>query len=108
MFDKLTRVIANVIGSPVAFVLATLLILIWAVAGPFLGFSEVWQLTVNTGTTIITFLLLFIVQNTQNRDTRAIHAKLDALIDAIEEADNRFKHIEELREAEIAKLDREI
>ncbi len=79
-FHRLAAAVARASGHWAAFVAACALIVGWAVAGPFLGFSELWQLTVNTATTIVTFLMVFVLQHTQNRDTEAVHAKLDALI----------------------------
>src|SRR3954451_19529184 len=75
-------------GHYVTFLAAVALILVWAVSGPFFGFSETWQLVINTGTTIVTFLMVFLIQNTQNRDALAVHLKLDELINAVAAADN--------------------
>ncbi|MBS7696563.1 MULTISPECIES: low affinity iron permease family protein [unclassified Chelatococcus] len=92
---------ARLAGSPAAFASACIIVVIWAVSGPFLGFSEVWQLTINTGTTIITFLMVFIIQNTQNRDAQAMHIKLDELIRATTRAQNSLLDLEELSEKEL-------
>src|SRR5438128_11694129 len=81
-FRKFSHWTSEKVGSPWAFVIAVLAILIWAIAGPYEGFSENWQLVINTGTTILTFLMVFLIQNTQNRDARAIQLKLDELIRA--------------------------
>lgn len=86
------------------FVVAVLLILIWAVSGPLFGYSETWQLVVNTATTIITFLMVFVLQNTQNRDGDAIQAKLDELVFALKGADNHFIAAEKLSDEELKRL----
>jgi low affinity Fe/Cu permease len=87
--------------------LAALVIVVWAVSGPFFGFSDTWQLVINTGTTIITFLMVFLIQNTQNRDSRAIHLKLDELISAVEQARNSMLIVEDLPDEKIEELKRE-
>ena len=86
------------------FLAAVALIIAWAVTGPFFGFSETWQLVINTGTTIITFLMVFLIQNTQNRDARAMHLKLDELIRAVQEADNTLMRAEDESDEELAVL----
>src|ERR1044071_4400108 len=91
-------------GSPWAFIAAVLVILAWALSGPMFGFSEVWQLVINTGTTIVTFLMIFVLQNSQNRDGQALQAKLDELIFSSKRAENRFIGIEKLDEAELREL----
>ena len=93
--------IASFAGKPSAFVLALTLIVVWAATGPLCGFSETWQLVINTGTTIVTFLMVFLVQNSQNRDSAAIQAKLDELIRAVDAARGEFIGIEHLTDAEI-------
>ncbi len=101
LFGRLARLTSSALGHPVAFGVALLCILAWALTGPALGFSEVWQLIVNTGTTILTFLMLFLVQNTQNRDARAMHLKLDELLRVAKGARNELIDLENLTDAEI-------
>ncbi len=91
-------------GSPVAFATAGLVVIIWAFAGPLFGFSDVWQLTINTGTTIVTFLMVFLIQNSQNRDTKALQIKMDELIRATKGASNALIDLENMTEAEIDQL----
>ena len=98
---------AHVTGHPLAFVVAVAVIVVWAVTGPMFRFSDTWQLVINTGTTIVTFLMVFLIQNTQNRDTGAIQTKLDELIRAIEGAHNALFDLEELDEAEIEHIRRD-
>jgi low affinity Fe/Cu permease len=103
-FTKFASEISRFAGKPITFFAAVAIVLVWAVSGPFMGFSEVWQLTINTGTTIITFLMVFIIQNTQNRDTAALHIKIDELIRATEGAHNSLLDLEELSEEELAEF----
>jgi low affinity Fe/Cu permease len=100
-FGRFASQTARVAGSPVAFGLACGTVVVWAFSGPFLGFSEVWQLTINTGTTIVTFLMVFIIQNTQNRDAEAMHIKLDELIRATIDAQNSMLDLEDLSQKEL-------
>jgi low affinity Fe/Cu permease len=95
LFRRFARATSNAIGSPIAFVAAVLVVLAWAVSGPFFGFSETWQLVINTGTTIVTFLVVFMIQNTQNRDSRAVHLKLDELIRVMKNARNELVDVED-------------
>lgn len=101
IFDRIASKITRASGSPTAFIAAVLLVIVWAAVGPLAGFSETWQLVINTGTTIITFLMVFVIQQSQNKDTMAIQLKLNELIAAIEEADNKLIDIEDLTEDEI-------
>jgi low affinity Fe/Cu permease len=100
-FARFAQKIAMTAGRPVAFVTALSIILIWGVTGPLFGWSDTWQLVINTGTTIITFLMVFLIQNAQNRDASAIQAKLDELIRAVDTARNEFIGIEHLTETEL-------
>jgi low affinity Fe/Cu permease len=88
-------------GHPLAFVTAVAIVAVWAITGPMFGYSDTWQLVINTGTTIITFLMVFLIQNTQNRDTAALHIKIDELIRAIEGAHNALLDLEEMEDADI-------
>ena len=94
-FTKMSSTTANAVGSPWAFLVAAGVIVVWALTGPIFGFSSDWQLVVNTGTTIVTFLMVFLIQNTQNRDAKAIHLKLDELLRANPRARNEFMEAEE-------------
>src|SRR5687767_2817461 len=99
--------IALFAGQPVAFIIALALILLWVVTGPLFRFSDTWQLVVNTATTIVTFLMVFLIQNTQNRDAKAIHLKLDELVRATQDARNSLVDLEELPDHELERLTRE-
>jgi low affinity Fe/Cu permease len=107
VFRRLAQRTAHGVGHPWAFSLALLVVVAWAVSGPLFGFSDTWQLVINTGTTIITFLMVFLIQNTQNRDSHAIHLKLDELIRANNKARNALLLAEELTEAELDELQAE-
>src|SRR5262249_16634465 len=92
---------ARAMGHPSSFVIAVLIIVVWALTGPIFGYSDTWQLVINTGTTIITFLMVFLIQNTQNRDARAINLKLDELIHAIDTAQNQMMDIQKFSDQEL-------
>jgi low affinity Fe/Cu permease len=103
LFAKFANATARITGSPPAFLVCVLLVVVWAASGPIFKFSETWQLVINTGTTIITFLMVFLIQNTQNRDGAAVQTKLDELI-LTSEAENDFMGIEKLTEKELAAM----
>jgi low affinity Fe/Cu permease len=103
IFGEFANGVAHQSGKPIAFVLAAVVVLIWGVTGPIFNYSDTWQLVINTGTTIVTFLMVFLIQNSQNRDNAAIQVKLDELISA-SEAQNRFVGIEHLTDEEIEDL----
>ena len=103
-FGRLARLTAHAMGQPAAFGIALAIIILWAISGPIFGFSDTWQLIINTGTTIITFLMVFIIQNTQNRDAEAMHIKLDELIRAMDQAQNALLNLEELEEDDLERI----
>src|SRR5438477_13092726 len=106
--NDLFRLIANAVseatGSSWAFIIALTVIVVWAATGPIFDYSDTWQLVINTGTTIVTFLMVFLIQNTQNRDSRAVHLKLDELIRGVEGARNRLVDLENLTDEELDDL----
>lgn len=101
LFMRFAQVTSHATGTPAAFLTALTLVGVWALTGPYFGYSTNWQLVINTGTTIITFLMVFLIQNTQNRDSRAVHLKLDELIRAMEGAHNALLDLEELEEKDL-------
>src|SRR4026209_1919303 len=102
-FAKAAGKVAEWTGTAGAFIVATLVVITWLVSGPLFGFSDTWQLVINTGTTIVTFLMVFLIQNTQNRDTKALHLKLDELLRAMPEArEHEFIDLEDRSEQELA------
>ena len=103
-FNQFAHRASTIAGHYITFLAAVALILVWAVSGPIFGFSETWQLVINTSTTIITFLMVFLIQNTQNRDAMAMHLKLDELIRSIENADNAIISAEDETDEELAVL----
>ena len=103
-FSRFSNSVAEMMGKPIAFIIALSIVCGWAVSGPFFGYSEVWQLVINTGTTIVTFLMIFVLQNSQNRDGKALQAKLDELILTSHNAQNKFIGIEKLEDEELQRL----
>lgn len=104
VFTRFAKASARMAGRPTAFLLGSAIIVLWALSGPLFGFSDTWQLVINTGTTVITFLMVFLIQNTQNRDSEAVHVKLDELIRAIKGAQNSLLDLEELEEKDLDQI----
>jgi len=101
MLERFSRKATEATGTSTAFILALLVIVVWIVTGPLFGFSDTWQLVINTGTTIVTFLMVFLIQRSQNKDALAIHLKLNEIVAALEGASNRLIDVEDLTEDEI-------
>jgi low affinity Fe/Cu permease len=106
-FVQFAHWVAHVTGRPITFVLAVAAIVMWGLLGPLFGFSDTWQLVINTATTIITFLMVFVIQNTQNRDTAGLHIKLDELIRVTEKARNVLLDLDHLDDQELERLKRD-
>ena len=104
LFENLASRVAAAAGKPPAFIIALGIIIVWAISGPVFAWSDTWQLVINTGTTIVTFLMVFLIQNAQNRDAAAIQAKLDEVIRAVDHARNSFIGIEHLGDSELHEL----
>ncbi|WP_277667646.1 low affinity iron permease family protein [Novosphingobium lindaniclasticum] len=104
IFTRIATKSAQIMGQPLAFVVSALLVIVWALSGPPLHYSDTWQLIVNTATTVLTFLAVFLIQNSQNRDGAAMQAKLDEIIRALDKARIEFVGIEHLTDAQIAKI----
>jgi low affinity Fe/Cu permease len=104
VFAAIAAKAAEVTGSFWSFSVAGLVVIVWALTGPAFGFSDTWQLVINTGTTVVTFLMVFVIQHAQNKDTRAIHLKLNELIASVEGASNRLIDVEEMTDAELSIL----
>ncbi|MBC7911948.1 MAG: low affinity iron permease family protein [Pyrinomonadaceae bacterium] len=107
LFHRIAQKTSNAAGSPWAFTIAIVIIIVWGMTGPIFGFSDTWQLIINTGTTIVTFLMVFLIQNTQNRDAKVVHLKLDELIRANRNARNHLLDLEDLSDEEIKRLELE-
>lgn len=105
MFDRFAKLVTRFAGSPIVFTSAVVVVLVWALTGPLMGFSATWQLIINTGTTIITFLMVFLIQQSQNKDSKAIHVKLDELIISLKGANDRLLDVEELDEKQLQRLE---
>ena len=108
LFTSIANGIARSVGDPIAFMLALATVIVWAVTGPVFHYSDTWQLVINTGTTIVTFLMVFLIQNSQNRDAAAMQAKLDELIRAVEMARGQFIGIEHRTDKEIQEIRTEL
>ena len=109
LFRKFAQSTSTAAGTPWAFLLAVAVVVVWSVTGPLFGFSDTWQLVINTGTTIVTFLMVFLIQNTQNRDAVALHLKLDELLRAIEGArEGKFTDLEEQSDEVVKEVKREL
>jgi len=106
-FRIFARQSSAILGTAWAFVAAVLIIVVWGITGPTFHFSDTWQLIINTGTTIVTFLMVFLIQNTQNRDAKAMHLKLDEIIRALKKARNELVDLENLSDEEMEKLERQ-
>jgi low affinity Fe/Cu permease len=106
-FHKFAHRISDIVGSPKAFISALMVIIVWGISGPLFKFSDTWQLVINTATTIVTFLMVFLIQNAQNRDAKAIHLKLDELIRAHKGARNSLVDLEDLSDQELHTLQKE-
>jgi low affinity Fe/Cu permease len=102
--ERFSRKVTEATGTSTAFILALLVIIVWIITGPLFHFSDTWQLVINTGTTIVTFLMVFLIQRSQNKDALAIHLKLNEIVAALEGASNRLIDVEDLTEAEIKTL----
>ena len=104
LFRKFSHKISQAVGSSWSFILAVTIVAVWALTGPLFHYSDTWQLVINTGTTVVTFLMVFVIQNTQNRDARAVHLKLDELIKGVSGARTKLVDLEELSDKELEEL----
>lgn len=107
LFHKFAHTTSEIVGTPWAFIFAVIIILLWIVSGPLFGFSDTWQLIINTGTTIVTFLIVFLIQNSQNRDAKAIHLKLDELIRALKGPRTGLVDLEDMSDEDLKSLQEE-
>lgn len=103
-FTHFASYVSKLCGKPITFAVSVVIVVLWALSGPYFHYSDTWQLVINTGTTIVTFLMVFLIQSTQSRDTRALHLKLDELIRVNQQARNSLLNLEDLSEAEIAQV----
>jgi low affinity Fe/Cu permease len=108
VFSNMACAAAHWMGKPIAFLIALMAVIVWAATGPIFHYSDTWQLVINTSTTIVTFLMVFLIQNTQNRDTMALQLKLSELILKIDQAENRFATAEDMTDEELEKLHEEL
>jgi low affinity Fe/Cu permease len=106
-FHHFAHRISDIVGSPVAFLTGLIIVAVWAILGPAFHYSDTWQLVINTGTTIVTFLMVFLIQNTQNRDSRAVHLKLDELIRSLRRARNEMVGLETLSDEDLDHMQEE-
>jgi low affinity Fe/Cu permease len=106
-WERVSRWAIDATGSPWAFLLALLVVAVWIVTGPIFGWSDTWQLVINTGTTVVTFLMVFLIQHASNRDTKALHVKLNEVIAALEGASNRLIDVEDLSEEDLTRLEQQ-
>jgi low affinity Fe/Cu permease len=106
-FHRFAHRASDIVGSPAAFIAGLMVIVVWAITGPLFHYSDTWQLVINTGTTVITFLMVFLIQNTQNRDSRAVHLKLDELIRSVQAARNEMVGLENLSDEDLDVLQKE-
>lgn len=103
-FEHLANAATHFTGSSIAFIIASSIVIVWGILGPIFNYSETWQLVINTGTTIVTFLMVFLIQKSQNKDSKAVHLKLNELLASIPKASNRMVDIEDLSEEELDRL----
>ena len=106
-FSDAAQVVSRAAGHPAAFLAAVAIVIVWGASGPLFGYSDTWQLVINTGTTIVTFLMVFLIQNTQNRDTLALHLKLSELVFAVKGARNEYADLESLTDEELERIHQE-
>lgn len=107
LFHRIANRVSKITGTPLAFITALMIVVVWAFTGPLFGYSDTWQLVINTGTTIVTFLMVFLIQNTQNRDSKAVQLKLDELIRSSGQARNSFIDLEDISDDELGTIDEE-
>ena len=106
-FRRIAATVSGAVGTPYAFMLALLVVVVWAISGPLFYYSDTWQLVINTGTTVITFLMVFLIQNSQNRDSKALHLKLNELLRGVHGARTELVDLEEMSDVELEKLHHE-